>query len=382
MLAYDIYAYGEMIRDEVRTDSYARALRAVVKEGSVVLDIGTGVGIWALLACKFGARKVYAIEPNDVIQVAREVAAANGCGDRIEFIQDMSTRLTLPEPAQILVAEMHGIVPMFEQNLPSIIDARKRLLTPDARIIPAQETLWVAPVESASCFDKASQPWIRRPYDLEFGPAQRVAVNDWFKVKGKVRSADLLGQPACWARFNYQTINDPDVSGETTITATRAGAGHGFLIWFDSQLAEGIGFSNAPGCPETIFGQAFFPWPKPVPISEGDSISIVMRCELVGTFHLWRWQTVIESAKSRIQFNQSNFLSMPLSESALHKPAPDQRVKLTREGEIQAFILSRMDGQRTIGTVVAETLAKFSGQFAGPAEARRAVMYLAEKYSE
>src|SRR4030095_15908027 len=121
MLAYDIYDYGGMIRDRVRTDNYARALRASVNEDSVVLDIGTGVGIWSLLACQFGARKVYAIEPSDVIHVARELAVANGFADRIEFIQDLSTRISLPERADILVTDMHGVVPMFEQNLPSMI---------------------------------------------------------------------------------------------------------------------------------------------------------------------------------------------------------------------------------------------------------------------
>src|SRR5262245_47859486 len=103
MLTYDIYAYGGMIRDNVRTDAYAQALRAHVNKNSVVLDIGTGVGIWALLACQLGARKVYAIDPNDVIQVARDIALANGYADGIDFIQEMSTKITLPEPADILV---------------------------------------------------------------------------------------------------------------------------------------------------------------------------------------------------------------------------------------------------------------------------------------
>jgi len=85
-----------MIADTVRTGAYAEALRRAVKAGSVVLDIGTGTGIWALLACKFGARRVYAAEPGDAIHVAREIAAANGWSDRIEFIQRLSTEVTLP----------------------------------------------------------------------------------------------------------------------------------------------------------------------------------------------------------------------------------------------------------------------------------------------
>ncbi len=86
-----------MIGDSVRMDAYAQALRQVVKPNSVVLDIGTGTGIFAMLACKFGARRVYAIEPNDAVQVARETAIINGFAERIEFFQALSTQVTLPE---------------------------------------------------------------------------------------------------------------------------------------------------------------------------------------------------------------------------------------------------------------------------------------------
>jgi protein arginine N-methyltransferase 1 len=94
---YSTRAFGSMIADTVRMRAYTAALRAAVKPGDVVLDIGTGTGIFALLACQYGASKVYAIEPNDNIQVARKLARENGFQDRIEFIQDLSTKVDLPE---------------------------------------------------------------------------------------------------------------------------------------------------------------------------------------------------------------------------------------------------------------------------------------------
>jgi protein arginine N-methyltransferase 1 len=128
--------YGSMIRDTARTGAYAGALRAVVRPDSVVLDIGTGSGILALLACRFGARKVYAVEPDDIIQLAREAAAANGFADRIEFIQGISTRLDLREKVDVIVSDLRGVLPALEQGLVSIMDARDRLLAPGGRLIP------------------------------------------------------------------------------------------------------------------------------------------------------------------------------------------------------------------------------------------------------
>ena len=55
---YDLIGYGRMIADSVRTEAYARALRYAVKPDSVVLDIGTGTVVFALLAGRFGAGHV------------------------------------------------------------------------------------------------------------------------------------------------------------------------------------------------------------------------------------------------------------------------------------------------------------------------------------
>ena len=141
---YPIDVYGGMIRDKDRTDVYRDALRAAVRPDSVVLDIGTGTGILALLACRFGARKVYAVEHEGIIQLARQAAAANGFADRIEFIQDMSTRINLTEKVDVIVSDLHGALPEYGSSLFSIIDARERFLSPGGCLIPSKDTMWAA----------------------------------------------------------------------------------------------------------------------------------------------------------------------------------------------------------------------------------------------
>ena len=96
---YSLHFYGEMLADTGRTEPYVEALRRLVRPDSVVLDLGCGPGLFALLACKFGARRVYAVEPDNAINIAREAAAANGFVERIEFFQELSTVVTLPEHA-------------------------------------------------------------------------------------------------------------------------------------------------------------------------------------------------------------------------------------------------------------------------------------------
>src|ERR1700720_303575 len=125
-----------MVTDRLRTDAYAEALRREIKTGDVVVDIGTGPGILSLIACRSGARRVYAFEPSGVIELAREIVVANGLSDRIEFIPKLSIDISLPEPANVVVSDVRGILPFFGKGLVSVIDARERLLVPNGKMIP------------------------------------------------------------------------------------------------------------------------------------------------------------------------------------------------------------------------------------------------------
>ena len=51
--------------------------------------------------------------------------------------------------------------------------------------------------------------------------------------------------------------------------------------WFDSELFDGIGFSNHPAAPELIYGIGFFPFSQPVAVDEGDRIELRLAADLV-----------------------------------------------------------------------------------------------------
>ncbi|HEU4769346.1 MAG TPA: 50S ribosomal protein L11 methyltransferase, partial [Pyrinomonadaceae bacterium] len=107
---YSVSGYGKMIADEARMGAYIRAMRQAIKPGAVVVDLGCGPGVFALLAVEMGARRVFAIEPDSVIQVGRDAAREHGLGNRIEFIQDLSTKVSLPERADVIVSDLRGVL--------------------------------------------------------------------------------------------------------------------------------------------------------------------------------------------------------------------------------------------------------------------------------
>src|SRR5258708_252119 len=144
---YSLCGYAAMIADSVRVQAYASALRSVITPQSFVVEIGTGIGVFAIVARRLGARRVVAIEPSDAIAVARSIASDNG-EDQIEFVQAMARDVTLSERADVVFSDLRGVLPLFGSHLHSIIDARQRILGPGGVLIPATDTLYAAVVEA------------------------------------------------------------------------------------------------------------------------------------------------------------------------------------------------------------------------------------------
>src|SRR5207248_244064 len=112
-----------------------------------------------------------------------------------------------------------------------------------------------------------TDPWDQSGHDFDMGPARRIVLNTWRKVR--LKAEQLLVDPFCWGTLDYSTITDPDTRAEMQWIVNRTGIGHGLVLWFDAVVAEGICFSNAPGDPDVIYKSGFFPWPAPVALSLG-----------------------------------------------------------------------------------------------------------------
>ena len=385
---YSIADYGAMIADRVRMDAFDRALRRAIRPGSVVADIGTGTGILALLACRAGARRVYAIEPDPAIAVARQIARANGFGDRIEFIEAASTAVTLPEKADVIVADIGGILPWFGRHIPSIVDARRRLLAPGGVLIPQQDTVWAAVVDAPDVYASHTGPWRENAYGLDMEPARELVVNTL--EKRRVQPEQLLTRPVQWATVDYHRTENVNVRASVNCTAGRAGTAHGFVAGFDRVLLEGIELSNAPDAPEAvkperIYGTLFFPFSSPFAVAAGDTVSIDIDGTLMGDDYVWSWTTHTPGPPNaptphRV-LRQSTFFGTPVSAARLEKRSASYRPTLNEEGTITRFVLEAMRGDSPLEAIATETAARFSGRFANPGDALRYVADLAQQYA-
>lgn len=372
-----------MIADRARVAAYTQALRAAVRPGAVVVDIGTGTGMMAVQACQFGASRVYAIESGEVIQVAREVAAANGCADRIEFFEDISTRVTIPVRADVVVSDLRGALPLFEKHIPSIADARARFLGPAGTLIGRRDRIWAAVVDAPKAYGKIVDSWNFDGHGLNFAAARQKVLNQFHNAR--VTPEQLLTAPKLWTTLDFASVTDPDVRGPLHFTIERNGVGHGILMWFDTELADGAGFSTGPEVPETVYGAAFFAWLEPVRLLAGQNLCVELEAKLLKDDYLWRWTAQIESAEKSgeppVRFTQSLLHGTVLSPAKLRKSASDFVPKLTREGLDVRRVLELMDTRTSLEGIARRLAAEFPERFEHWHKALSFVGTISQEYS-
>jgi type I protein arginine methyltransferase len=380
---YSLIGYGSLTADRVRVDAYAQALRKTVRQGSIVVDLGTGPGIFAVLACQLGASRVYAIEPSEIIQVAREIAAANSCTNKIEFFEEFSYRVTLPTRADVIVSDLRGVLPLFGRHIPAIIDARRRFLAPRGILIPRKDMLWAAIVEAPNPYGELVNPWDHNSLRQDLSAARRLIVNNSQKVR--VSSEQLLTAHQLWTTLDYGGIDNPNVRGHVDWRVLRSGTGHGIVLWFDADLAEDTGFSNAPGAPETIYASQFFPWTQPVSLGPGQAVHVSLEAKLVEQDYVWRWTTCIEpregSGATVIRFEQSQLAGEVLSPEQLHKKAADYIPHLSEEGRLRQRTFELMDGKVTLEEIAHHLATEFPRRFSRWEDALSYVGVISQDYS-
>jgi type I protein arginine methyltransferase len=380
---YSINDYGDMILDRGRTEAYAQAIRSRVTPGATVLEIGCGPGILTMFACQAAARKVYAIESDGVIQIAREAAVANGYADRVEFIQALSTEASLPEKVDVVVSEIHGVLPPYRGSIASILDARDRFLKPGGFLIPERETMSVTIVNAPAIHERIVAPW-GRSWGVDYEAARKRAVNCW--VRRRFASDAMLVEPKVWATLDYAQLGSASARGSAAWTITQASQAHGLGLWFDSVTAPGSGFSNSPSSGEEhIFEQAFFPWPECCRLEPGDEVSVEIRADEVGEDYVWSWSTEIRTRDHRQpvkkKFRQSQFLSYALSRDYLRKcgstfvPSPNVKAAIDR------MILELFHSGTTLEEISRQLAERFPERFPDSRAALSRVRELSQRYS-
>lgn len=265
-----------LVHDLRRNAVYEQALRHFVKPEMIVLEIGTGTGILAMMAARAGAKHVYTCEMETLIaDAARENIAKNGFAERVTVITKKSTALVvgedLPTRADLLVSEIVGNGLLGENVLPIIQDAKARLLTPEANILPAQIALRGALVGGAQWTEQCRLGEI---CGLDLSAFNRLSPSTVSpRINGHTLD-DALSDESEILRFDFMSQSDyPAEKQVITLRARRDGIADGFLHWLWLGFGDTIEFDNKPPL-QSHWLPILHLFPQPLTLRIGDTVQL------------------------------------------------------------------------------------------------------------
>lgn len=243
--------HWEMLHDEERAELYDRAIRQAVAADpdALVLDIGAGSGLLAMMAARAGARRVVACEGQpSVAETAARVVRAAGYDDAVTVVSKMSTRMSvpadLPRRAGLLVTEIVDCGLLGEGILGTIAHAREHLLAPDATIMPSRGRIVAQLVESDALHRKNH---VGKLYGFDLAPFNRLSTLEYFDSRLHRHEHRVLSEPVTVFDFDFRTADARPQRTELRIRPTAPGRLHAVVFWFEMELLPGITVGNPPG---------------------------------------------------------------------------------------------------------------------------------------
>jgi len=272
-----------MLSDHDRNAAFRKAIDKHCAGAGLVLEIGTGSGLLAMMAARAGAAKVVTCEAVPAIaENATGIIAENGYANQITVYPVRSTGLVvgreLPDRADILLAEVLSSEILAEGALDTLADAKARLIKPGARIIPHSVTICAALV-SGSRLHELTSVKIIEGFDLslfnEFAPALiTVPRGIPYEVVSETFQpfSFLMGE-----RLSAPTsLNFP-------VRVNKSAVMHGIVQWMKVFLDEEDSLENNPGKESATdhWGGVFHPFLQGIQAESGQELLI--SCKIEGT---------------------------------------------------------------------------------------------------
>eukprot|EP00607_Mallomonas_marina_P009342 CAMPEP_0182421212 /NCGR_PEP_ID=MMETSP1167-20130531/6487_1 /TAXON_ID=2988 /ORGANISM="Mallomonas Sp, Strain CCMP3275" /LENGTH=326 /DNA_ID=CAMNT_0024598107 /DNA_START=225 /DNA_END=1205 /DNA_ORIENTATION=- len=276
-----------MLQDTVRTGTYQQAFfqNASDFKDKVVLDVGTGTGILAFFAVQAGAKKVYAVDAAQSIDIAKQISESNGFTDRIVFIHEKVEEMELPEKVDVIVSEPIGFLLVHERMLETYAIAREKFLKPGGLMMPTTGNIVIAPLTDETLYREQLAKiyfWQNTNFfGLDLTSAVERAYEEYFSqpVVGYFPAASLLSSERTVHSVDFSSVTAEELQNFEVLFSFRieqTAIMHGLGCWFDivfSGSTATVVLSTSPTSPGTHWYQCRLLLRHPIAVNRGQTVS-------------------------------------------------------------------------------------------------------------
>lgn len=253
--------------------------------GRSVLEVGCGTGLLSLVAARAGARRVIAVEPTGLADVARALVRDNGL-DAVIDVRQARIQDVAPEPVDLAFSELLNADPFYEGVVPAM-RAAARWTGAGGRLVPRRLRVWVALVAAP---DSAREARVARRqiaslgqrFGLQLG-ALDDALGDPPPYRYFTTTEPPVSAPALAWDLALGTDDEPDEIVDVEVTASRAGPVGGATVWFEAELddasgdAPALAMSNGPGDGERgHWGRLVCAWSHELAVRDGERVGLTL----------------------------------------------------------------------------------------------------------
>ena len=368
-----VAAHRSMALDRVRNQAYACALRQVINDDSVVLDLGAGTGVLGLMAARMGAKHVYLVEPEDIIAVAEKNVTTNGLQDRVTCIQGRIEDVQLPERVDVIISVLTGNFLLTEDLLGTLFHARDTMLKPGGYLVPSAASMKAVPVSVPELHAEEIGAWSAAQHEVDLGSARTYAANTIFYGPSHLREATYLAEPSTLHTVDFHESDYSTVDADVHYEVTETGACHGWVGWLTIKLGDSW-LSTSPRDKQLHWSPVFLPVDPPIELEKGQRVSFTLHRAPFGE---WTWQVTTDTTSQK----RSTFLSLPLKAATFKKAAPDYTPVLGPEGRALAYAVSRCDGSTTVTDIAASVRQQWPTRYRTDTEAMSFVQQVVKRFA-